>query len=40
MDEGYLVQTVSVKMADGKVFLRDRMKVVRLELDPERAMEP
>ena len=33
-DEDELVRTVSVRTTDGKVFLRDRTKVVRLELDP------
>ena len=32
-DGGELVRTVSVRTTDGKVFLRDRTKVVRLELD-------
>ena len=34
-----MVRTVTVKTAAGKEFLRDRTKVVRLELDPSRAME-
>ena len=34
-----VVRTVTVKTAAGKEFLRDRTKVVRLELDPSRAME-
>ena len=36
-DGDELVRTVSVRTNDGKVFLRDRTKVVRLELDLERA---
>ena len=35
-DDKELVRTVSVRTTDGKVFLRDRTKVVRLELDPDR----
>ena len=38
-DEDELVRTVSVRTTDGKVFLRDRTKIVRLELDPDRAKE-
>ena len=36
MDEGELVRTVAVRVAGGKEFVRDRSKVVRLELDPAR----
>ena len=32
------VRGVSVRLADGKVFDRDRTKVVRLELDPARGL--
>ena len=32
------VRGVSVRTADGKVFSRDRTKVVRLELDPARIL--
>ena len=39
-DEKDIVRTVEVKMADGKLFTRDRTKVVRLELDPARAAPP
>ena len=35
-DDGELVRTVGVRTADGKIFERDRTKVVRLELDPSR----
>ena len=35
-DGNELVRSVSVRTAEGKVFLRDRTKVVRLELDPAR----
>ena len=38
-DGNELVRTVSVRTTDGKVFLRDRAKVVRLELDPPQALE-
>ena len=31
-----VVRTVRVKLANGKEFLRDRGKIVRLELDPSR----
>ena len=31
-----VVRTVKVRTANGKEFLRDRTKVVRLELDPAR----
>ena len=31
-----LVRTVSVRTPNGKVFSRDRTKIVRLELDPVR----
>ena len=33
---GDVVRTVRVKLANGKEFLRDRGKIVRLELDPSR----
>ena len=36
VDEGELVRTVAVRVAGGKEFVRDRSKVVRLELDPAR----
>ena len=36
-DGADIVRSVSVKTSDGKVFSRDRTKVVRLELDPARA---
>ena len=36
VDGGDVVRTVTVKIASGKEFLRDRTKVVRLELDPLR----
>ena len=36
VDEGDVVRTVNVKLANGKEFQRDRTKVVRLELDPAR----
>ena len=35
-----IVRTVKVRTADGKLFSRDRTKVVRLELDPERVQGP
>ena len=34
-----VVRTVTVRTAAGKDFLRDRTKIVRLELDPNRATE-
>ena len=40
MDGADVVRTVEVKLADGKVFERDRTKVVWLELDPARAPVP
>ena len=40
VDGDDIVRSVKVKTADGKVFARDRTKVVRLELDPERAQGP
>ena len=36
--DGSHVRGVSVRLADGKVFQRDRCKVVRLELDPAREL--
>ena len=36
VDGGDVVRTVKVRTANGKEFLRDRSKVVRLELDPSR----
>ena len=39
-DGAEIVRTVSVRLADGKNFDRDRTKVVRLELDPARASPP
>ena len=36
-DGGDFVRSVDVRLPDGKVFSRDRTKVVRLELDPLRA---
>ena len=38
-DGGELVRSVSVKTAAGRIFSRDRTRVVRLELDPMRAEE-
>ena len=35
-----IVRTVEVKTTEGKVFSRDRTKVVRLELDPARVSAP
>ena len=35
-DGGEFVRTVGVRTTDGKIFERDRTKVVRLELDPSR----
>ena len=35
-----LVRTVTVRIAGGKEFIRDRSKVVRLELDPSRIEYP
>ena len=40
VDDDDIVRTVKVKTADGKVFSRDRTKVVRLELDPARVQGP
>ena len=37
-DGGELIRTVNVRTAGGKEFLRDRTKVVRLELDPKRIL--
>ena len=37
VDDDEIVRTVVVRTADGKTFSRDRTKVVRLELDLERA---
>ena len=39
-DEAEVVRTVEVKTSDGKLFSRDRTKVVRLELDPARVQAP
>ena len=39
VEEGAVVRTVTVRTAAGKDFLRDRTKVVKLELDPSRIME-
>ena len=39
-DGGALVRTVKVKTSSGKEFVRDRTKVVRLELDPHRLQAP
>ena len=39
-DGAEVVRTVGVKLADGKIFERDRTKVVRLELDPARVSAP
>ena len=39
-DGAELVRTVSVRTIGGKVFQRDRTKVVRLELDPVRDLGP
>ena len=36
VEGGNVMQTVKVKTTNGKEFLRDRTKVVRLELDPAR----
>ena len=36
---GAVVRTVTVRTATGKEFLRDRTKVVKLELDPSRIVE-
>ena len=38
-DGADLVRTVTVKTAAGKLFSRDRSKIVRLELDPLRVDE-
>ena len=35
-DRGELVRTVTIRTTGGKEFVRDRTKVVRLELDPKR----
>ena len=40
VDGDELVRTVSVRVAGGKEFIRDRSKVVRLELDPSRIEYP
>ena len=37
-DGGELVRTVEIRTTEGKVFSRDRTKVVRLELDPKRIL--
>ena len=39
-DGAELVRTVSVRTVGGKIFERDRTKLVRLELDPVREMGP
>ena len=39
-DGADLVRTVSVRTIGGKIFDRDRTKVVRLELDPARELGP
>ena len=36
VEDGDLVRTVTVRTAGRKEFVRDRTKVVRLELDPAR----
>ena len=36
VEGGDVVRTVKVKTSSGKVFTRDRTKIVRMELDPAR----